>query len=237
MSRGSQLPLEVGPADEKVFASYYAGPNDGLVHALNELATIRQRGLLWFWGPSGSGRSHLLQATVNAAAESGARAGYIPLTGDGALKPHELAGFDTLDVIGVDDVDAVAGDEAWERALFNLFEALRRRGGRLAFTATLGPLHTGLKLPDLVSRFSAAATFRMRELSDGDKRDALQARARWRGVDLPDETVSYLLTRVERSPGHLFALLDRLDRAAMAAQKRLTVPFVRDVLAESEEPT
>ncbi|RMF95022.1 MAG: DnaA regulatory inactivator Hda [Gammaproteobacteria bacterium] len=227
-----QLPLAVGPPDHAVFESFLPGPNAALLHALQEIARVRSRALLWLWGPPGSGRSHLLQATVAEAAARGDRGACLPLSPDAGLAPEALAGMEALDLVCLDDLDCVAGDLQWERALFALYEALRERSARLVVAATAAPLHLSFGLPDLVSRFSAAATFRMRPLSDDDKLAALQLRSAWRGMELPAETAAYLLSRVPRDSRSLFALLDRLDRAALAAQKRLTIPFVRRLLAE-----
>jgi DnaA family protein len=225
-----QLPLEVGPAEFAVFESFLPGPNAALVHALQELAALRMRGVLWLWGAGQTGRSHLLQATVTAAAGRGFRSAYLPLGPAGGLVPSALDGMGELDLVALDDIDTVAGQSDWERALFRLFEQIRERGARLVMAASCAPLHAGFQLPDLASRFSAGAIFRVQSLTDDEKIGALQARAAWRGLDLPDEAARFLMARVDRQPAVLFTLLDRLDREALVAQKRLTVPFVKTVL-------
>ena len=225
-----QLPLEVGPPDHAVFASFYAGPNASLRHALEEIASVRSRAMLWLWGPPGSGRSHLLQATVAHAGAKGDRVAYLPLSADAGLTPAAVTGMGEMDVVCVDDVDHVAGQADWESALFALFEQLRARAARLVIAAGCGPLHAGFALPDLASRLTSGATFRLQALTDDEKIEALQQRSAWRGLDLPDDTAAYLLTHADRDSASLFALLDRLDREALAAQKRLTVPFVRSIL-------
>ncbi len=230
-----QLPLAVGPPDHAVFASFLPGPNAALLHALQDIARVRSRALLWLWGPPGSGRSHLLQATVSEAAAQGQRAVCLSLAPEAGLAPAALSGMETLDLVCLDDIDCVAGDAAWERALFTLYEALRERSARLVVAAAAAPLHVAFKLPDLVSRFSSGATFRMRPLSDEDKLAALRQRSAWRGMDLPEETAAFLLRHVPRDMASLFTLLDRLDRAALAAQKRLTIPFVRHLLAAEQD--
>lgn len=229
-----QLPLRVAPADDAVFENFLPGDNASLVHALADIARVASRALLWLWGPAESGRTHLLQATVNTAAAAGFRAAYLPLA-DGSLQPSALEGLGEFDLLCLDDIDAVAGQAAWETAVFRVFESLRARRARLVVSAAAAPLHTSFGLPDLSSRLSSGATFRVRLLSDEDKQAALQRRAAWRGLELPDETAEYLLTRAERGMAALFDLLERLDRESLAAQKRLTVPFVRQVLASADD--
>ena len=85
-------------------------------------------------------------------------------------------------------------------------------------------------LPDLVSRLSQLPTYSIRPLADEDRKKALQMRASNRGLELPDETAQYLVTRIRRDMSSLYSLLDTLDEEALRAQRRLTVPFVKDVL-------
>ena len=127
-------------------------------------------------------------------------------------------------------VDAAAGDAAWESALFACYERLRQYDARLLFAAAEAPMHSRFELRDLASRLAAGSTFRIRSLSDEGKISALQLRANWRGLDMSDEVARYLFSRVERGNRTLFGLLDRLDRRALAEQRRLTIPFVRDFL-------
>ncbi len=225
-----QLPLQVGPPDYAVFESYFAGSNAALVHALNEIAQVRSRSMLWLWGAPQTGRSHLLQATVHAADVAGYRSAYLPVGHESGLEPDALDGMGELDVVCLDDVDQVAGSAAWEQQLFTVFEGLRARGARLVMSAGCAPLHARFELPDLASRFTSGATFRVRPLTDAEKLDALKLRSAWRGLDLPDDVAAWLLRHADRATGALFGLLDRLDREALAAQKRLTVPFVKSVL-------
>ena len=80
---------------------------------------------------------------------------------------------------------------------------------------------------------SVLAVFQVHSLDEAQRVSALQLRAGHRGLELPDETAAYLLRRTARDMGSLYDLLDRLDLAALRAQRRLTIPFVRDVLRDS----
>ena len=180
-----------------------------LAHSQLDIPELQRRGLVILASESKDFRllAHLLRTLQHA--------------GD----PH-LA----LRLLALDDIGAVAGKDAWERALLQLFEQLMAGGGRLLVAAAAPPAASGIVLADLRSRLAAGAVFRMEPLAEADCRQALQRRAEWRGFSLPDETADFLLTRVGRGTGSLFGLLDRLDQAALVAQRRLTIPFVRSVL-------
>ena len=225
-----QLPLEIQLADHAVFGNFLPAGNELVIHELKAAAARAELPMLWVWGPPESGRSHLLQACIAAADERGRRAAYLPLDRTLALPAAALEGLGELDVVGLDDIDAIAGDAGFEQAVFGLFEQLRQSGGRLVVTASAAPGEIRFRLPDLASRLKSGGVYRLQPLDDAGRLEALQIRARFRGFDLPEDTGHYLLNRMPRGPASLFRVLDRLDRAALVAQKRLTIPFVRSVL-------
>jgi DnaA family protein len=136
-------------------------------------------------------------------------------------------------LICLDDVDRVAGNSAWERALFGLFNAAAEQRARLVFAARTAPTGPAWRLPDWASRAASCRVYQLRLLDDAGRIEALRMRADARGLSLPLETAEYLLKRMPRDQQALFDLVDTLDDAALAAQRRLTVPFVRDALGLS----
>jgi DnaA family protein len=224
-----QLPLGVRLRTSSTFATFHPGENVALVEALR--GRTRHAGLapVWLWGAAGVGRTHLLQATCALAGEHGAASAYLPLGADW-LAPGMLAGLEQLAVVCLDDLDRVAGRPDWERALFVLYNELVERGGRLVCAARGAPATLPVALPDLASRLAASLVWQVRALPPEAVPAALQSRAAALGLELPDETLQYLLRRLPRGFAELCDVLDRLDGAALARQRRLTVPFVRSVL-------
>jgi DnaA family protein len=127
-------------------------------------------------------------------------------------------------------VDKVAGHPGWEIGLFALYNQLVDAGGLLVIAANAAQRECNFALPDLVSRFSLLPTFYLNALDDSGRIKALQLRAGHRGLDLPEDTAKYLLSHSRRDMASLYALLDKLDTAALKAQRRLTIPFVKEVL-------
>lgn len=225
-----QLALDIRLAEHAVFDSYYAGPNSLAVARLRRLAVGEERGVCWLAGGEGTGKSHLLQACVALAHAAGELTAYLPLARLAARGPPVLDGLGGFDLVALDDVGSIAGRRDWELALLHTYEQVATRGARLVAADEVAPALLGFALADLSSRLAVGGVFRLESLGESECRLALQQRARWLGVTLPGETVDYLLKRVDRHPARLFTLLNRLDRAALAAQKRLTVPFVRSVI-------
>lgn len=226
-----QLPLGVRLRTSATFATFHAGENGPLVALLDERAHAGGAPPLWLWSAPGTGRTHLLQAACARATELGRASAYLPLGVDW-LAPEMLGGLETLALVCLDDLERVAGDAAWERALFVLHNELAERGGALVVAASAAPSGLALALPDLRSRFAAGVVWQVRPLGEEAQPAALQSRAAALGLELPDETLQYLLRRLPRDYAALCEVLDRLDAAALELQRRLTVPFVRSVLGD-----
>ncbi len=218
-----QLPLGVQLRTAAVFDNYYPGPNFEAVAAVRSQSPAPQ----WIWGAAATGKSHLLQS---ACAATAAPSAYVPLALDGCMPPEALEGFEQLALACIDDLDAIAGQPRWERALFALFNAAAESGTRLLFAARATPAALRWSLPDWASRAASCGVYQLRVLDDAERIEALRMRANRRGLELPLETAEYLLKRMPRDQQALFDLVDTLDEAALVAQRRLTVPFVRAAL-------
>lgn len=236
MSQG-QLPLPVRLRDASVFSSYYAGRNSSVVDALQSLDTLRSSAnkattCIFLQGGVSLGKTHLLQALC-AGSGHGGPAAYIPLRRGRGMGEELLSGYGRYPLVCLDDVEAIAGDEGWERALFRLHQELEEQGGRLVVSGRQPPAALGFRLRDLASRLNGGLVLTLRPLAEGEQLAALQLRAQMRGFELPDETGWFLLRRLPRDMASLCAFLDKLDEASLIAQRRLTVPFVRDVIERS----
>jgi len=229
-----QLPLGLQRRLTSRFATFHPDGNEAAVAALSAL--VRGPGLpaLWLAGPVGAGKSHLLQSACAAAGETGGAVAYLPLADDATRHPDLLGGLESLDAVLLDDVDEVMGQEEWERALFRLYNEMGERGGRLVLAAQSTPAAARIRLPDLASRLRASLVHVVVPLPEPGHAAALLRRAEMLGLELPPDTMAWLLRRAPRDYAALCRLLDRLDLAALAAQRRLTVPFVRGVLGEAD---
>ena len=195
--------------------------------------SVGTQAVTWLCGPTSVGKTHLLQAIVARAGKRGP-AGYFPLIELAPLGVGVLEGLTSLDCICLDDLDLVVGQLDWETALFGLLREIQERDGSLIVSAKAPPALLPWSLRDLVSRFTAAAIFQLHELDEDDQQKALQLHAHVRGFELPDDTARWLQRRFPRDMRTLYDLLDTLDEAALVAQRRLTVPFIRSVLKEPD---
>lgn len=230
-----QLALPFPLAPHASFATFVAA-NASPVLAQARLAATGRSAPVWLWGGAGSGRTHLLQAACRAADEAGLRSMYLPLGHPDLDEPQLLRELEEMDFLALDDVHAVIGAHDWERALFRVLESAQTGVPALLLAASLPPVNAAWHLPDLGSRASAAVVFRLDQLNDEERLQALSLHAAHRGLALPESAGRYLLERVGRDMATLCGWLERLDRASLAAQRRLTVPFIRSLLVDQGEP-
>jgi DnaA family protein len=230
-----QLPLSLRWPRRQRFEHFHAGANAAVLAALRRFAV--EPGVPWIYlhGAAGSGRSHLLMAACQAASAAGRRVQYLPLA---TLSDHAAAlrGVAGSELLALDDLGAIAGNREAEHALFDLYNRARAEGSALLFAADATPIRLGIELPDLRSRLGACIQFALKPLDDAERRAVLKAQASARGIELDDSVLDWLFARYARDLGALLDLLDRLDQASLAAQRRITVPFLRDFLREAERP-
>ena len=227
-----QLPLGIRLRDDATLTSYYPGPNETALDVLKGFVVPDSpEFLVYLWGAQGAGKTHLLQGACHAVAAFNKSALYIPLSACLFHGPELLRGLDQVSLVCLDDLHAIRGDKDWQQAVFHLFNRLKEAKGHLLIAAEPPPNQLQFELPDLVSRLSWGLTFQLKTLGDDSKLQALQLRAKARGIDLADDAGWFLLRRYARDMHQLYEILEKLDEASLVHQRRLTIPFIKSILS------
>ena len=222
----AQLPLALALEDYASFETFVSGGNGAAVEHARSVA-LGRADTVWFWGGRGTGKSHLLQAACRAATAAERRAMYIALP---AASPAILADLEQVELLAIDDVQSIAGKPEWEQPLFVILNAFLSRNGGLLLAANAPAAQCGFGGADLASRGAGAVTYRLAPLNDAERAAALRLHATARGLELDAPAAEFLLKRVPRDMAALTSCLARLDRASLSAQRRLTIPFIREQL-------
>ncbi|AEL08019.1 MULTISPECIES: DnaA regulatory inactivator Hda [Xanthomonas] len=226
-----QLPLALRAPSDQRLDSYIAAP-DGLIAQLQAFAAGQLSDWLYLAGPSGTGKTHLALSVCAAAEQAGRSSAYLPLQAAAGRLRDALEALEGRSVVALDGVDSIAGQREDEVALFDFHNRARAAGITLLYTARQMPDGLALVLPDLRSRLSQCVRISLPVLDDVARAAVLRDRAQRRGLALDEAAIDWLLTHSERELAGLVALLDRLDRESLAAQRRVTVPFLRRVLGD-----
>ena len=229
-----QLPLGVQLRSDAKLSRFVQSQQSALIPALkgliNRQVNQSQESFVYLYGRENTGKSYLLQALCNEADLLGISAIYLPLSQTDELSVEMLEGLEHFQLVCLDDVGAVIGDSAWQEGLFHLFNRIRDIGHSLLISGDASPTNSQIELQDLRSRLAWGLTFKLEALSDEQKREAIQQEAAARGLVLADEVAQYLLNHGERDLSKQFEYLDQLDRASLQAQRKLTIPFAKQVL-------
>ena len=217
-----QMPLAIGPDPLPTFDSYLGSANAAAVAHLRALQ--QPSAPVYLWGPPGSGKSHLLRALVHQRQLRGERAGSFDAA-DSA--PWQLQPGWTM--VAVDRCELL--DAARQQAAFALFVQATDAGVQWAAAGRVPPVDLALR-EDLRTRLAWGHVFALQPASEPEARAALRREADRRGIFLADEVMDYLLTRSARDLGTLMHTLERIDRFALARQRAVTVPLLRQMLQE-----
>jgi DnaA-homolog protein len=230
-----QIPLALGLQDKPGFELFVVGNNAEVLHGIKSIARGIKHSGLYIWGQPGSGVSHLLQAACMLAHDQGRAVAYVPLLEQANLDPDLLDNMDSMDMVCIDDIDLIAGQPHWELAILHLYNALRENRHSLLIGAHTSPQALPMQLPDLKSRMNWDLVYHLQALDDADKIEVLQRRADARAFELPREVAEYIVNRSRRGLPDLLSILDRLEQATLAEQRKLTIPFVKTCLMNSDK--
>lgn len=232
LERQSVLPVSLQPMPR--LDDFVACGNEELMSLLQRLDAGVLQAPLYLWGESAVGKTHLLQGLCRRYHLRGNTATYIPL-GQSELDPAILVGLEKVDLVCIDDVHRIAGAEPWETALFHLYNQLKEAAGVLVLTGSTAPASLSLVLADLRSRLGWGLVYQIKALPDGNRRAFLLDQARARGFDLPKKAADYVLRHYARDMRSLSQLVESLDHASLAAQRKITIPFIKSVFASKSK--
>jgi len=229
-----QLSLGVRLNDDCTFDNFYAtssATNQLALDALTNFAASQRDKNLLIWGAPGSGLTHLLQAVCHEVWARKQNVQYLPLREMIGFSAEDICdGLEEAEFICLDGVDQICGIKEWERALFHLYNNIRDAGHYLLISSHTSPPSLPIVLADLRSRVLGCVRYHIESLTDSGKQTALIRRAAVRGLELPEEVARYILSRASRDTNELFDMLNKLDEASLQHQRKLTIPFVKEVL-------
>lgn len=220
----AQLPLALKPPRRPRFDNFVVGANRVVVATLAE--GLEKGNWYFLGGPPGSGRSHLVAAAFARLCRCGRAAHFIALTDSGQRALLDHAGGDW---VALDDVDALAGDDAGERALFN---ALNRWRAERTGVVMSGVGRDAFELPDLRSRLGQATRLTLKPLDEAALGELVRRMSAEHEVVPGRGVVDYILSRAPRNAGRIAELVETAAHRALTERRTLSVPLIRELLDE-----
>jgi len=228
----TQLPLAVQLPDDEIFSSYFGETNQAIVCQLQQLITAEHTTInnVYMFGQQGVGKSHLLHACCALASQEHKTSVCLSFSELQHLSVAVLEGLEHIDVVCLDDIELIKGNKLWQQAVFDLYNRMLEHEQLLIITGDQSVQELPLSLPDLKSRLSWGLVAQVKPLTDLEKMQAIQGRAKQRGLVLQDDAVKFLFNRLSRNMSDLIESLDKLDQASIQEQRKITIPFIKAVL-------
>ena len=199
--------------------------------AVRNFCFLQDPCFLYLYGAHGTGKTHVLIACAEAVQQAGHRAIYVSLRElMQSSEPAILEALEHTDLLCIDDIDEVVGHTAWEEALFHCFNRLQAMNGHLLLAAQANARSININLPDLRSRLATGLAYALPDMQDEQKQRAMMLQSKARGLTMNQAAADYLLRRYERDMPTLINVLQQLDKASLQAKRRLTIPFIKQVL-------
>jgi DnaA family protein len=230
-----QIALDIGLSAGPTMANFCAGPNEAALRHMelwvgaksntSRHVSTRSPVPTYFWGPAGSGKSHLLKAAREALREQGARVGWL----DASV--HEAPEFnESWAAVMLDDVHLYTAQQ--QHTAFNWFVNAQTHQRPVLAAGELAPVDLKLR-DDLRTRLGWGHIFNLHPLSEPERRAVLRKAADARGVFLGDDVMDFMLTRFSRDLGSLMELLELLDGYALQTQRAITIPLIKSMMENS----
>jgi len=224
-----QLPVQFELQSTQNFSAFYPGNNKEIISHLQKLFTNKEQ-QIFLWGEAGSGKSHLLQATCQEANNTNKTSFFFSLDAKALPPTSILDGLENIDLVCFDNIDQISGNSKWEQAFFNFFNLHRDNDNYLLLSALCPPKYLEIQLPDLKTRMNWGLTLKLKPLTDEQLLKALTYKADALGFEIPTNVGKFLMNHYTSDLPSIWKLLDKIEQATLIAQRKLTIPFLKQIM-------
>jgi DnaA family protein len=234
LSVNQQLTLNVSLPSHANLDNFDFSTNAHVKEPLYHLLTGAIADVLFLQGGRGVGKSHLLQGTVQMALDKGWQVGFLSGSELADMTTVSftdmVADYDDFDLLCIDDIDLLVVDLRWCEALFHLYNMMQLKRHRWLISARQTPSKMPCLLADLRSRLQMALLLPLHQLDEVQRWRQLQARAQQLGLNMSTSVAQFIVLRASRNMADIMSILQQLDIASWQAKRKLTIPFVKQVL-------
>ena len=228
----SQIALPLSFDRQFSFDNFISDKRDFIVNSLSGLISGNAENIVGLWGGADTGKTHLLNACAYFAREQSVAFQLYQGVQLAEIEASHFSKSTPTAVLAVDNLDAICGYRDWEETFYRLINQCREEGARLIFTLSSKPQELNCKLADFQSRLSWGLLLQLSQADDIGVRHIVDQRARLLGLVLSPEVLSYLFTHYSRRLSDQMVILQSLDRASLRQQKKITIPLIKQALAD-----
>jgi len=227
MNNPQQLTFPWSAKPKFIFRDFYINKNNlDLVNNLKD----KDAGDIIILGKSHSGKTHLLQSLCNYYNEMNKSSFYLPITKAIEYDSSVLDSINEMDLICIDDIDFLAQNNEWERAIFNLINQSQQTSSRIIFSSSQPLMDAAFDLQDLLSRLNKLLIYNLINLQNEDINDAIDIIVKHNSINIGKKEIQYILNHTKRDIAHLKELLIEVDGLSLATKKKITIPLIKEII-------
>ena len=227
MNNPQQLTFPWSAKPKLIFRDFYTNEeNLNLVIDLKD----QEAGDIIIQASLNSGKSHLLQSLCNFYNEIGKTSFYLPIKTALDYDPSLLDSINKIDLVCIDDIDFVAKNDEWERAIFNLINQCQQSKSRIIFSLADSIDIVGFNLSDLLSRLKKLLKYNVANLDDEDIEAAINLIIEHNSINVGDKEINYILNHAKRDIAYLKQILFKLDEYSLSTKKKITIPLIKEII-------
>lgn len=226
---------------------FIVGPGSRMAHAAAmELVASQGKSFspLVIQGGVGLGKTHLLEGIASALRARNPGMKVVRMTGEEftngfleALRQNKLGAFRAryrgAGALLIDDVHFLAAKRATQDEFLHTFNALAAEGAPIVLTTDQHPRRIHKLTDELATRFLGGMLVTLEAPDVATRREILRAKARSRGVNVPDAVIHYVAEHLRASVRELEGALHSLLAHATLSGKKLDLALARTALRDT----
>ncbi len=222
-----QMPLAFKNTQVKTFKDFVLGKNVALFDSLDSFLDSKET-LLYIWGEPGSGKTHVLQATINLLNTRDKTA--VLLKSKDLLDRKNVSLIAMFDFICIDDTHKIAGDNILEESLFFWINEVKQFRKKILLAGQFSNKSRSWQLPDLKSRLQSGRTHELLSLDRVEVLRVFSNIAKQKGITLDERVMAFLEKNCPMNLSFLSSLLTKLDEITLVEKKQVTIPLIKKIL-------
>jgi DnaA family protein len=225
-----QFPLQFEFQANQGFNTFFPASNQPLVAQLHKLINGTGDRQIFLYGKTSLGKSHLLQACCQQAHQKGINPFYYPFDKKRLPKLSMFDNLENVKLVCFDNIDDIVGHLDWEQSFLNFLNQHLEHNNRLILAARLHPKAMNIKLVDLHNNLNSGLILNLKSLEQDEIIAALIHKASYMGITISSKVGHFLVTHYASDLSSMWVLLEQLDKATLSAQRKLTIPFLKQIL-------
>jgi DnaA family protein len=225
-----QFPLDFEFQSNHGFNTFFSASNQSVIQQLQALVLGTGETQIFLQGNQSFGKSHLLQACCQLAHQEGIHPFYYPFEPQRLPPLSIFEGLETLQLVCFDNVENILGLLDWEQTLLNFLNQQQASGRRLILASQMPIEALEVKLEDLKLRLYSGINLKLNPLEQDEIIAALIHKASYMGIMISPKVGRFLVTHYAFELPSMWVLLEQLDKATLSAQRKLTIPFLKQFL-------